>query len=190
MQDDQKNDSASNTANSAQWQFNAGDTASSLRGAAAPQSSESIQWSASEFIAYQKSAGWYLLILLGIIALAGLVFVFTQDYLSSGPIVVAGILFLIFAARKPRVLNYSVNNSGINIADKHYAFKDFRSFSLIEETHVRSIMLTPLKRFMPAISMYFEPNDEQKITEALSAYLPYEDRKQDAVDKVMQRLRF
>lgn len=186
MQDNQQNQEANN----AQWHFNAGTTATPSVTDVAPQSSESVQWSASEFIAYQKSAGWYLLILLGVAGLAGVVFLATQDFLSSGAIVVAGILFLIFAARKPRVLNYSVNNSGINIGDKHYTFKDFRSFSIIEETHVRSIMLTPLKRFMPAISMYFEPSDEQKITEALSAYLPYEDRKQDAVDKVMQRLRF
>lgn len=186
MQDEQQNNPAGDT----QWQFGAGSAPDVANASATVKASDDVQWSASEFIAYQKTAGWYLLILLGIVALAAVVFLATQDYLSSGAIVVAGILFLMFASRKPRVLNYSVNSSGLTIGQKHYTFKDFRSFSIIEETHVRSIMLTPLKRFMPAISMYFEPTDERKITEALSAYLPYEDRKQDAVDKVMQRLRF
>lgn len=186
MQDEQQ----SNSKNDTQWQFNADSAPTVTNASAIAQTSESVQWSASEFIAYQKTAGWYLLLFFGITAVAAIVFLATQDYLSSGAIVIAGILFLVFASRKPRVLAYSINSSGLTIGEKHYAFKDFRSFSIIEETHVRSIMLTPLKRFMPAISMYFEPSDEQKITEALSAYLPYEDRKQDAIDKVMQRLRF
>ena len=181
-------DTQANQQPSSNWQFNA--SASPGTQSTPTQSEAHVSWSASEFIAYQKSGGWYMLILLGVAALAGVVFLFTQDYFSAGAIVVAGILFVIFAGRKPRVLNYSIDTSGIAIGAKKYNFKDFRSFSLIEETHMRSVMLTPLKRFMPAISMYFEPADEQKITEALSDYLPYEDRKQDPVDKVMQRLRF
>lgn len=181
-------DKQTNQQPSSNWQFNATITPGTQN--TPQQNNDHVSWSASEFIAFQKSGGWYMLVILGVVALAGLVFLFTQDYFSAGAIVVAGLLFVIFAGRKPRVLNYSIDSGGIAIGAKKYQFKDFRSFSLIEETHMRSVMLTPLKRFMPAISMYFEPADEQKITEALSGYLPYEDRKQDPVDKVMQRLRF
>jgi hypothetical protein len=47
-----------------------------------------------------------------------------------------------------------------------------------------------MQRFMPAISMYFEPQEEAKIVDALSSYIPREDRKQDAIDRMMHRIRF
>lgn len=176
---------------SGQWAFSPdGATA----GAQVPQekSQESVvQWSASEFIAYQKTAGWYILAVLGLIVLAAAVFLLSGgDYISSGSIVIIGILFLAYASRKPRVLNYAVGSDGIHIGDKLYNYATIKSFAVIEEGSLRSISLLPMQRFMPAISMYFEPQEEQKIIAALSSYIPREERKQDAIDRLMHRIRF
>jgi hypothetical protein len=53
-----------------------------------------------------------------------------------------------------------------------------------------SIVLVPLKRFSPLTSIYYAPQDEERITAMLAAHLPYEERKHDPIDKLMQRIRF
>lgn len=152
---------------------------------------QEFTWSASEFIAYHKSFGWYLAVFLFLLVLAGGMFFITgRDIVSTISIMVVGTLFMVYASRKPRVLKYTISKNGVQIGDKLYSFSILRSFAIIDEGSLRSISLLPLKRFMPTISMYFEPQDEPKIIEALGSYLPKEDKRQDIVDKFMHKIRF
>lgn len=149
-----------------------------------------ISWTASEFVAYQKTAGWYFLMILGMLALAAIIFAVTQDWISTTSIILIGILFLAFASRKPRTLNYQITKDGIQIGEKLYAFNTLKSFAVIDEGSLHSVMLIPVQRFLPSISIYFDPQEEQKIVEAIGSYLPHEDRKQDAIDRFMHKIRF
>lgn len=151
---------------------------------------EPVAWTASEFIAHQKSSSWYA-ILGGAAAVAAVaVYFLTHDKITVGMIIVAAIFMGIFAGRKPRTLQYEIDASGVRIAQKLYPYGLFKSFSVIDEGPLSSIVLMPLKRFMPSISMYYEPSDEAAIVNMLSAYLPYEERQRDAVDSFMHRIRF
>ena len=172
-----------------QWQFAPGEQQQQPTAPVAPASS-GVSWSASEFIAYHKSSGWYLQVLLIVAALAAVAFFITHDFISTGSIAIVGVMFIVFAGRKPRVLNYAIDQAGVHVGEKLYAFSMLRSFAVIDEGTLRSISVLPAKRFMPALSMYFEPQDEQKIIEVLGSFLPKEDRKQDAVDRFMHKIRF
>lgn len=162
--------------------------------AAIPESQEEIDgalsWSASEFVAYQKSGGWYVSLFIAVLALAALIFLVTRDLISTVTTIIIGILFMIFAARKPRVLTYAISDDGVQIGDKLYPFASMRSFAVIDEGSLRSISLLPMQRFMPAISMYYEPQNEAKIVDALGGVLPQEERKQEIIDKFMHKIRF
>ena len=63
-------------------------------------------------------------------------------------------------------------------------------FLVIQEGGVESIWFTPLKRFMPMVSIYFDPEDGDKIADILSEFLPFENRELDPVDRLMHRIRF
>ena len=156
----------------------------------APDSSESVSWTASEFIAHHKSAGWYLLVILGGAALTALVFLLTRDTISAIMIAVVAITAAALGARKPRVLNYSVDNRGITIGNKGYPYDLFKSFAIVDEESITSIYLVPLKRFMPAISIYYEPKDEERIVDVVGSYLPEEHHERDMIDKLMRKIRF
>lgn len=149
-----------------------------------------VSWTASEYVAHDKSVGWYVRFgLVAVISIA-LIYLVTDDILS---VVVLGILavgFGYFAARKPDTLQYQIDSRGITIGQKFYPISLFRSFAVIEEGAFRSITLLPMKRFMPAISLYFAPDNEQSILEAFGNLLPQEVRKQDPLDKFMHRIRF
>lgn len=149
-----------------------------------------VTWTASEFIAHQKSFGWYTILAVVIFALSGLAYLVTRDVITAGVIIICGILFGIYAGHQPRELDYVVDAQGLSIAGKHYSFEQFRSFAVMEEGAFVSINLLPLRRFAPGLTIYLSPQDEQAVADILAERLPREDRSHDPVDRLMRRIRF
>jgi len=174
--------------NQSAWQYKPDDSPQSQD--MHPEKFEPVSWTASEYISHDKSSGWF--IRFGVVAIIaiGLMFVITRDITSVILLSILGIIFAVFAARKPQTLNYGIDNRGLQIGPKLYPMNLFRSFSVIQEGAIRSILLLPLKRFSPAISVYYAPDDEEKIINAFGSVLPHEERKQDPIDKLMLRIRF
>lgn len=150
--------------------------------------SEPVTWTASEFIAHHKDPGWYLLLAGSILALCGLVFIFTQDIISVVAIAVVVILYLIITNSKPRQRSYTVTEQGISIDDKFYPFNDFKSFTVSQEGAIGCVTFLPLKRLMPELTIYFAPNDADRIIDNLARSLPNDQRKDRAIDRLIQKL--
>jgi hypothetical protein len=114
----------------------------------------------------------------------------TKEYFATGTIVVVGIIVAIYARQKPRQVTYELSESGIRIGEKSYNYHLFKSFALIKDGLLNSVQLSPLKRFMPPISAYYDAADEEKITDILGEHLPYEDAKPDRIESLSRRLKF
>jgi hypothetical protein len=153
-------------------------------------SSQGVGWTASEFIAHNKTPGWYALLFVVAVVVAAIVWFITKDLISSAVVVLALAVLAGYASRQPRELQYIVDEHGIAIGNKHYTYDTFRSFSVIPEGAFASIELIPAKRFMPAITVYYAPDDEEAIVEAISQHLPFERRQRDFIDQLMRRIRF
>ena len=151
---------------------------------------EVVTWTASEFIAHQKSFGWYVMLMLVGLALASVVYLVTKDMITVGVIILCFLVFGIAAGRKPRVLPYRLDRSGLTIGQKLYPYGHFKAFAVIDEGTFSSIVFLPLKRFMPALSIYFAPEDEDRILDTLSLYLPLEQGKLDLFETIVRRIRF
>lgn len=169
------------------WKFRGEDD--SLQAKNVSQSNE-VSWTASEYVAHQKNASWYFLLLIVVVAMSTGVYFIVNDVLTVITIVVVGGAFAFLASRPPRTLHYSVNSTGVKIDKKLYPHNILRSFSVQEDGALHSLQLIPLKRFMPAISLYYPPDQEESILNVLSSYLPHEDRKPDALDRLMRKVRF
>jgi hypothetical protein len=179
----------SETSPSSNWQFNANDPAGDPENTFMP-AADPVTWTASEFVSHEKNAGWYMLVVFGAIGLAAVIYLLTKDLVSPIVIVVVGITFAAFGARKPRVLDYAIDSRGVHIGNRTYPFNMFRTFSVVEEGAIRSILLMPMQRFNLPISVYYDPADEDKIVEALGSYLPHQDRQPAAIDNFMRKIRF
>lgn len=150
-----------------------------------------ISWTASEYIAHQKSTAWYVVLGLAAIAAAAAVYFITDgDIISTVVIVLVAIVFGIYAGRKPNVQQYRIGPEGITIGPKLYGFDHLKSFAVIDEGAFSSIMFMPLKRFMPTLTIYYDPKDEGQIVDLLAGYLPMEQRGHDAIDRLMKKIRF
>lgn len=151
--------------------------------------SSAISWTASEFITHSKTASWY--VILGTITIVlAIAAYFLADIVTSIVVIVVALLFGYMASRKPRELPYRVDERGVQVDKKLYPYGSFKSFSIIQEEGIESIWFMPLKRFAPGLSIYFAPQEGQKIVNYLGNYLPFEERKLDAVDQLMHRIRF
>lgn len=155
-----------------------------------PPAGGSVSWTASEYIDHDRGANWYLMLAGGTLVLVALVYLITKDFISIAIIIILGILAGIFAKRRPRQVTYELNETGLKIGPKLYTYGVFKSFAVIRDEALPSINLEPLKRFMPPITIYFAAQDEEQITSALGAYLPYQDQKLDRIDRLSRHLKF
>jgi len=162
-----------------------------LEQAEAPEDADGgVSWTASEFIAHEKSASWYLGLAGVTIVLVAIIYALTRDYISSAMVLVGAILFGIMAARKPRQLNYQLDSHGITIGPKRFTYEEFRSFAVVPEGAFSSIVLLPLRRFATITTIYYSPEDEDKIVRLLASRLPFDEHRLDVVDNLMRRIRF
>lgn len=149
-----------------------------------------VKWTASEFVAHDKSSEWYTLLVMGTVAAAGLMYAINRDFITVVVVLVAGLLFGVYGAHKPKQLEYRVDMRGVGMGGKFYGYDEFQSFSIIPEGAFSGLVLMPLKRFAVPINIYYAPEDEDKIMEIVSSQLPYEQRRRDAVDSLMRKVRF
>jgi hypothetical protein len=152
--------------------------------------SGTIAWTASEFVAHDKSAGWYFMLITASAAISVVVYLISKDFVSVAVVLTAALLLSVYGSHKPRQLEYRLDAHGIGIGPKSYGYEEFRSFSVVPEGAFSSIVFMPLKRFSPPISIYYAPEDEDKIVGMLSDRLPFEEGRRDAIDSLMRRIRF
>lgn len=151
---------------------------------------ESVEWTASEYVAHDKSPSWYMaLALVAVLLMVAVYFLTGRDIVSVVVVPVVAVLFGYSAARRPQVRRFAIDNRGITMGSRFHPFGQLKSFTVGGEG-IRSIMLMPLKRYMPPVSMYYPPEQEERIMQVLSQYLPYEPERHDNVERVMRRIKF
>ena len=151
---------------------------------------DSVSWTASEFVAHDKSSGWYLMLSVAALAIGVIIYLITRDIISVVVVAVAAIMLGIYGSHKPRQLEYSLDSHGIGIGQKQYTYDEFGSFAVQADGAFSGVVFMPLKRFSPPIYIYYPPEDEEKIIAVLSGRLPFEEHKRDAVDSLMKKIRF
>jgi hypothetical protein len=149
-----------------------------------------IYWTASEFIAHEKSAGWYARLAGASVLLAFIVWLLTKDKISAIVVIVVALLFAIVASRQPRELQYGLDPGGVTVGQRYIPYEEFRSFSVVPEGAFLSIVFMPLKRFATITTIYFAPENEDRIVRLLTDRLPFEEHKHDLLEQFMRRIRF
>ncbi len=154
------------------------------------KSAQSISWTASEFANNYKNIMWYFGVLVFLVAISGLIFLVAGDWVASVAILVAGLLFLVMAAKKPRSLQYAINERGLNVGEKFYEFSRFKSFDLTHSNGISNIDLIPTKRFATEISIFLPPDQGQAILSIISDHLPHDEKASNKIDEWTKKLKF
>jgi hypothetical protein len=155
----------------------------------APPAVQSVSWEASEYIHRSKDVVWIIVFILVSLGFLGAALWF-RAWTFAALVVVMSAAMGFFAFRQPRVLKYSLTPQGLQIGEKHYGYQEFKAFGVRAEDAFYSVVLLPVKRFMPAITIYFAETEGEKIVDILGQYLPMEKLKTDFLDTFMRRLHF
>ena len=150
-----------------------------------------LKWQAPDSYSPGKTASWYLGLLLITVVLSAAAYLLTGDKITTGVIAACGLLFGVYAAKKPRLLNYEISQNGFAINGRYHAFADYRSYAIVRhQGGGLSAVLTPLKRFLPYSYIYFTVNDELKITAILADSLAQQNAHTDIMDRMLRKIGF
>lgn len=150
---------------------------------------EPIAWNAPEGVRVQRGAVWYILfaiVLAGLMALAILVF---QNWTFAILLPIMAVALFVLSNKNPQTINYAISPKGIYIADTLHDFSEFRAFGLLHENDQHSILLLPVKRFSPGLTIYFSEAEGEKIVDMLGARLPMQEIKPDALEKFIRLIK-
>lgn len=179
------------------WQYKPSGTSVAAAGGSADDPkeldsprTESVEWTASEFVAHEKGPGWYLMLAGAAVAVAAIVYFVTRDVFSVVVILVMAAIFGVSGSHKPRVITYKVDASGLTVGSKFYPFSAYKSFSTPQEGPFTAITLMPLKHLAFPVGAYLAPESQDKVLEIVAAHLPMEQGEPGTVDSLMRRLRF
>jgi hypothetical protein len=154
------------------------------------EAAQSVTWKASEFHVHQKSSRWYMTLAFGTVVLAVVLYFLTKSVVTPVVVIICGLILGIYAKRQPGQLEYTMNRHGIRIGPKQYLYNEFRLFVVTPASALSEVTLIPTKRFMPSLSIPYSPDIEDKVLNILAAHLPYEERRLDLIDSLMQRMHF
>lgn len=152
---------------------------------------DTLSWEAEEFAHNAKSSQWYSLAIVAALAISVIVYFINRDIITAVIVFFAIIGLAFFSGRQPRVQQYSLSVQGVQVGSRWYDFADFQGFSIVADgPAARSILLIPLKRFMPLITINLPPDQEDAAADILGSVLPMQQRQGDPVDRFMRRLKF
>lgn len=147
-----------------------------------------IQWQAPEYLQERRSPWWFIgfwavAVLLMIIA------IFVIRSLSFAVLIPAmAAALMIYSHRPPRMLNYVLSAKGLYINEKLHPLAEFKSFGIMQEEAMPSVMLLPVQRFRPGLTVHFPIEAGEAIVDLLGQRMPMQEIKLDAFDRIIQKL--
>jgi hypothetical protein len=147
-------------------------------------------WVAPEFVEHEKTSDWYLILIFIAVVPSALVYLLTKDIVTVLVIILAVITLGAYGRRRPRNIQYNLDEKSVTIGRKAFSYGDFRAFSTVSEGSFTTLTLAPLKRFSPPVGLCVPKNDESAIVDFLSNRLPLEKHKTDYLDRMMNYIHF
>lgn len=154
-----------------------------------PSQEQPVRWQATEYIQREKNGLWFVAFIAITLALMAMAIFLIQSWTFAILIPVMATALLTYTHRPPRLINYTLSRKGLHVNDHLYSFAEFKAFGVIRDAGEYSIMLVPIKRFRPGVSVYFPEEVGEALVDMLGARLPMRDLHLDIVDKIIRKLR-
>lgn len=148
-----------------------------------------VRWQATEYIQREKNGLWFVAFIVTTLSLMAIAIFLIQSWTFAILIPVMATALLTYTHRPPRLINYTLSRKGLHVNDHLYSFAEFKAFGVIRDASEYSIMLVPIKRFRPGVSVYFPEEVGEALVDMLGARLPMRDLHLDIVDKIIRKLR-
>lgn len=150
-----------------------------------------MKWQAPEFIYYEKSRTWYLVVVIIFAALITFA-IFSQSFLMGIAFFVAGAIFYLYAQKKPTTMDISITDRGIQYHDRLFPYEDLRGFWITYEPPYSKLLSVGTKYLtIPKLSIILTDQDPVELRKILIEELPEDEKLEEgAVDHFTRRIKF
>ena len=146
-------------------------------------------WTALEFGRTDRRPAWYLWAILIATAL-GAYLVYRQDWLRLAVLVMVAITTGLTLRMRPREFEHRLTDQGVGVGKKFYPYKDFSGFAILISPEGAKLVLSPVRKLGPALSLQLGGADVEKIRAVLSEYLEEKEMDEDLLDRMNRALKF
>lgn len=151
----------------------------------------SISWQSPEYHYYEKSSDWFWT--LGIITIGlAMASIILKNFLLALFVFIAGFTIALYGARRPKIINFSIDHRGIIIGNKEiYPYSNLKSFWVeYDPQEEKELIIESKKFFMPRISILLDNADPQAIRQCLLKYLKEEKTEESLMTIILKIFRF
>ena len=151
-----------------------------------------ISWRAAEYEYHKKGSGWYF----SVIGIAAAIFIFAlsqKNFFFAMFVVVAAIMVVSFGKRRPRVLDFKIDEEGIHVdKDTSYSYDNLEWFAIDSRSKSLSqIIIKKDSKISPLIKMRADSNVVEKAKNILKEKIEEnEDYEESLIDSLAEFLGF
>jgi len=150
---------------------------------------ENIEWEAPEYEFAEKNADWFWIV--GIVVFTIIVLAFLFDNFLLGVLaIIAGFTVVMFGARKPKTISFSITKQGIQVEDRIYLYDSLTSFWVDDKPHRQILILESERMVMPHIIIPLSGVDPDEIKKALSQFLKEKHLNEPIAEHISRILKF
>lgn len=150
---------------------------------------EPIVWEAYEYVHREKSADWYWAVSIIAVSMAVTAVLF-NDVLFAVFIVISFFALMIYAKRKPKLLEIKVDDRGIQEGRVHYLYSSIESFWVEDRFGESKIIMKSQKKTLPYIVIPIIDVNADDVRDHLKKFLPEEEHNEPLAKRVMEYLGF
>lgn len=156
---------------------------------ASTEASQPVKWQAKEYISPDKNALWYLGLGVVVVAVILLDLLVLKAYTVSLLILAIAAVLVVMSIRPPRVIDYTLSDDSLKVGEQLFNLNEYKSFGVVHDGKENSVLLIPIKRFKPGLSVYFPVESGEAIVDLLGTRLPMQEIHLDFVDRIVRMLR-
>lgn len=146
-----------------------------------------FEWSALEFEEHQRGPYWF--IFMAVAALALIIFgVFTRSYFFIAFVALAFAVLTVYARRAPREIAFTINAGGVGMGRTFLPFSELKTFWIFDEGERKELSLETKKMLTPFMRLPLGEENPEDIRSILADFLPEEEHKELATDKIARSL--
>lgn len=148
-----------------------------------------LSWTTVEYHSTPRGAEWFFAV--GIIAAALIATgVLLRNFLFAGVIALAGIILLLYAARRPRRLAVEVGERGLRVGEAWYPPDELAGFWIDEENGAARLLVKRRAFFSLLIGLPIAGVHPNLVRAALKDFLPEIELHEPLAQKLMEYLGF
>jgi len=149
-----------------------------------------FEWKALEFPKKEKSKSWF--VIPGLITIIiGLFALLTENILFLIVIILSFVIFYSYANKEPKIIEFKINEKGIEIDKKPYDYEELRSFWVFyDPPEQKEISFRSRKTLLPYIRIPLDNEGPNDIRKYLLKFLPEKRHKESIIDIWMRRVGF